>query len=162
MIPWGEGIYRRRIRLVADGRHVRADLEDDFHRFGVALVHDGERVVEARADARRFPWETCTGAGERVEAVLTLLQVFVADPAEEADDDEIPVSMRRALPVDAEAGANESNVFRKAICQSEKLSERFIAGVVLLDVVSYSWKQHNFEAEESNLLHVSTCNQLVS
>ena len=118
----------------------------------------GEAILAL--DMRFFCKEATATAGERVEAVLTLLQVFVADPAEEADDDEIPVSMRRALPVDAEAGANESNVFRKAICQSEKLSERFIAGVVLLDVVSYSWKQHNFEAEESNLLHVSTCNQL--
>lgn len=67
MAAWGSGVYRRRIRLVARDRLVRADLEDDFHRFGVDLEHDGTRVVEARARAARFPWETCPGAGARIE-----------------------------------------------------------------------------------------------
>jgi hypothetical protein len=41
---------------------VRADLEDDFHRFTVWLEHDGRRVTAVRGDARRFPWSTCPGA----------------------------------------------------------------------------------------------------
>ena len=57
MIPWGEGVYRRRIRLVADGSVVRADLEDDFHRFGVEFVHDGSRVVEARVRTACGWWQ---------------------------------------------------------------------------------------------------------
>jgi hypothetical protein len=56
------GIYRRRIRLVADGSSVTADLEDDFHRFGVDLVHDGSQVVSVRGRAHRFPWTTCAAA----------------------------------------------------------------------------------------------------
>ena len=85
-VPWGQGVYRRRIRLVSDEGRVRADLEDDFHRFGVALRHDGLRVVEARADARRFPWETCPGAGARIEELVgTPLVVRAVDLAAHTD-----------------------------------------------------------------------------
>jgi len=86
VIPWGEGVYRRRIRLVADGLRVRADLEDDFHRFGVELVHDGACVVEARATAHRFPWETCPGAGSQIEALVGIaLLPRAVDLAEHTD-----------------------------------------------------------------------------
>lgn len=86
MIPWGEGVYRRRIRLVSDGSRVRADLEDDFHRFAVEFVHDGARVVDARAIAERFPWETCPGAGSRIEALVgTTLLPRAVDLAEHTD-----------------------------------------------------------------------------
>lgn len=49
----------------------------------------------------------CQGAkastSERIEAVLTLMQVFVAEDENNADgddDDEVPLSMRRAKPQD--------------------------------------------------------------
>lgn len=71
-VPYGHGIYRRRIRLVARGDTVRADLEDDFHRFGVVLRHAGERVAEARGESFRFPWETCPGASARIEELVGL------------------------------------------------------------------------------------------
>lgn len=67
-LPYGEGVFRRRIRIASlsaepgGGGRVRADLEDDFHRFGVELRHDGARVVEAGGEARRHPWTTCPGA----------------------------------------------------------------------------------------------------
>jgi hypothetical protein len=71
-VPYGHGIYRRRIRLVARGDAVRADLEDDFHRFGVVLRHDGARVAEARGESFRFPWATCPGASARIEELARL------------------------------------------------------------------------------------------
>jgi hypothetical protein len=71
-LPWGRGVYRRRIRLVADPSGVSGDaaahglvvgdLEDDFHRFRVVLEHDGARVLGARGEAVRFPWTTCAEA----------------------------------------------------------------------------------------------------
>jgi hypothetical protein len=41
---------------------VQGDMEDDFHRFGVVLEHDGERVVQMQGEARRHPWTECPGA----------------------------------------------------------------------------------------------------
>jgi hypothetical protein len=67
--PYGRGVFRRRIRLAARGERVRAELEDDFHRFAVELRHDGRRVVEARGEALRFPWTACAGATARIEAL---------------------------------------------------------------------------------------------
>lgn len=55
--------YRRRIRLVApESGIVVGDLEDDFHRFRVALGHDGERVTTVLGAALRYPWSTCPDA----------------------------------------------------------------------------------------------------
>ena len=91
-------------------------------------------------------------AGERIEAVLTLMKIFVSDPTDSAADGEEesvpPPSMRRALPQgDMAAADSETNIFRKVLKRTEKLSERFIAGILLLDIVSYSWQKHRFEAE---------------
>jgi hypothetical protein len=74
-LPYGEGIYRRRVRLVAEPGSVIADLEDDFHRFRVELEHDGNNVRAVRGDAMRFPWTACPGA-------FTPLQAFVGAPLE--------------------------------------------------------------------------------
>jgi hypothetical protein len=55
--------YRRRIRLVSTDDHtVVGDLEDDFHRFRITLVHDGERVVNLEGEAIRYPWSACPAA----------------------------------------------------------------------------------------------------
>ena len=48
---------------------VRGDMEDDFHRFGVTLRHDGERVVEVSGDGTRSPWTTCPSAVEPLRAL---------------------------------------------------------------------------------------------
>ena len=54
--------FRRAIFIRNQGGRVDADMEDDFHRFGVTLRHDSRvvRGVEARAD--RYPWATCLEA----------------------------------------------------------------------------------------------------
>jgi hypothetical protein len=68
--PYGEGLYRRRIRLVnlAPG-HTAGELEDDFHHFRVDLRHDGTHIE--RADGRFFrgPWTTCAEATEPLRAI---------------------------------------------------------------------------------------------
>ena len=58
-LPYGEGIYRRRILLAAAEGRVFADLEDDFHRYGIEIEHDGDRVTAVRGGAGRFPWSEC-------------------------------------------------------------------------------------------------------
>src|SRR4051794_30477497 len=64
------GVYRRRILLDAlDERTVAGEMEDDFHRFGVTLVHDGTRVVEMRGEGVRYPWTTCPDAVEPLRAL---------------------------------------------------------------------------------------------
>jgi hypothetical protein len=64
------GFYRRRVHIATvDASTVRADMEDDFHRFGVTLRHDGERVVEAAGDSERYPWTTCPSAAEPLRAL---------------------------------------------------------------------------------------------
>lgn len=68
--PYREGWYRRRIRLVAtEASVVEAALEDDFHHFEVTLHHDGSRVIDVEARARRWPWSTCPGAAEPLRAL---------------------------------------------------------------------------------------------
>ncbi len=59
---YGRGIYRRRIEIRSDEGLVRGELEDDFHRFGAVVRHDGRAVLEARGSATRFPWTTCPEA----------------------------------------------------------------------------------------------------
>ena len=60
--PYGKGVFRRHIRLVAHDGVVSAELEDDFHHVRVRLEHDGERVVRCRGEALRIPWTTCPAA----------------------------------------------------------------------------------------------------
>jgi hypothetical protein len=56
------GIYRRRIRIAIAPGHARADLEDDPHRHGVRIEHDGARVTAVHGAALRTPWTLCRGA----------------------------------------------------------------------------------------------------
>jgi len=52
-----------------DTSTIRGDMEDDFHRFGVTLRHDGERVVSVEGDGSRYPWTTCPAAVEPLRAL---------------------------------------------------------------------------------------------
>jgi len=61
-LPYGEGVYRRRILLVGEPGRIVADLEDDFHRMRVVIEHDGERVQNVGGDSTRFPWTECPAA----------------------------------------------------------------------------------------------------
>ena len=67
---YGRGIFRRRIELRGGDRRVEADLEDDFHRFGVRLEHDGRQVVRIAGAAGRHPWSTCPGALAPLERLV--------------------------------------------------------------------------------------------
>lgn len=44
-------------------------MEDDFHRFGVTIRHDGARVTGVDGDSRRYPWTTCASAVEPLRAL---------------------------------------------------------------------------------------------
>ena len=68
-----DGIFRRQIDLRRRGeRTVVGWLEDEFHHFGIALVHDGECVRDVRAAAPRYPWTTCPGAAAPLRALVGL------------------------------------------------------------------------------------------
>lgn len=56
------GIYRRRIRIRAGTDWVRADLEDDPHRYGIVIAHDGQRVTAISGHPIRTPWSLCPAA----------------------------------------------------------------------------------------------------
>jgi hypothetical protein len=64
------GVYRRRVLITAATGMVCADLEDDPHRFGVDVRHDGTRVTEVAGRALRAPFTTCAAAA----AVLQQLE----------------------------------------------------------------------------------------
>jgi hypothetical protein len=65
------GRLRRLIDLrCRDGETVVAWLEDDFHHFGVTLVHDGNTVREVRAATLRYPWSSCPGAAAPLRSLI--------------------------------------------------------------------------------------------
>ena len=79
---------------------------------------------------------------------------FVEEPADASDDDDqVPLSMRRAVPKDVTADPNDKPFF-KALKQAEQLTERMVAGILLLDIVSYSWERHSFDSDQSGMLEV--------
>lgn len=53
------GRYRRAIRLLAEDGRAVGEIEDDFHHFGVSVLHDGVRVTHAQGQAARYPWSQC-------------------------------------------------------------------------------------------------------
>jgi hypothetical protein len=63
-LPYGEGIYRRRLRFVCSGRSAVGEMEDDFHHFRVRVEHDHARVLQVLGESVRFPWTECPGAAE--------------------------------------------------------------------------------------------------
>jgi len=60
---YGSGVFRRRIALQRTAEGAAAELEDDFHHFGVSVRIDGRRVAAVSAAAARYPWTTCPAAG---------------------------------------------------------------------------------------------------
>lgn len=66
-----EGTYRRLIDLNTwDGQTVVGWLEDDYHHFGMTLIHDGAVVTDLRVALLRYPWSACPGAGEPLRALV--------------------------------------------------------------------------------------------
>jgi hypothetical protein len=64
------GIYRRRIRIQTGPGEARADLEDDPHRYGVVIRHDGERVTAIGGLTLRTPWTLCREAARVLDRLL--------------------------------------------------------------------------------------------
>jgi hypothetical protein len=54
--------FRRRFIVDPAPGCVRCDVEDDYHRMGVVLRHDGVVATCVEADMMRVPWTTCSGA----------------------------------------------------------------------------------------------------
>ena len=67
---YGDGLYRRRIRLTALDREVTGELEDDCHGFRVRVSHDGAAVTDISADTLRVPLTTCSGAIRPLRALV--------------------------------------------------------------------------------------------
>lgn len=58
-----EGTFRRLIDLNTwDANTVVGWLEDDYHHFGITLVHDGIHITDVRVAEPRHPWTACPGA----------------------------------------------------------------------------------------------------
>ena len=69
---FGEGIFRRRLRLIAEAGQVRAGLEDTNHAMRLVLRHDGERVTDVEPRMTRIPVSTCPGAAGPLRAFVGL------------------------------------------------------------------------------------------
>lgn len=66
-----EGTFHRQIDLQAwDAHTVVGWLEDEFHHFGVTLIHDGTHIRDLRIAAPRHPWSTCIGADLPLRALI--------------------------------------------------------------------------------------------
>lgn len=67
------GSFHRAIRLTThDTATVEAELEDDFHRFGVTLRHDGAHVLAVEGRSTRYPWTSCPLASGALNALRGL------------------------------------------------------------------------------------------
>jgi hypothetical protein len=62
--------FRRAILVQIEDRRINAELEDDFHRFGVTLHHDGAVLTAVEGRAARFPWATCPEAPDALAALV--------------------------------------------------------------------------------------------
>jgi hypothetical protein len=63
------GTYRRRVLVRSEQYFASADMEDDPHRFGVDVHHDGSRVVRVVGRAIRVPWSTCPFAAAELSSL---------------------------------------------------------------------------------------------
>lgn len=67
---FGQGIFRRRIRLEHGEGCVKGAIEDCNHGFEVAIFHDGKNVTKIEGTPRRIPFSTCGGAIEPMQALV--------------------------------------------------------------------------------------------
>jgi hypothetical protein len=70
--PRRDGCLRRLIDLRREDAHTAIGwLEDDFHHFGVTIVHDdGGLITDVSASAPRFPYTTCPGAAIALKGMI--------------------------------------------------------------------------------------------
>jgi hypothetical protein len=65
------GRARRMIDLQRwDQNTVVGLLEDDFHHFGVTLVHEGDLITGVSATAVRYPWTSCGFAPQALQPLI--------------------------------------------------------------------------------------------
>ncbi len=65
------GTFRRAILLTTLGPDaVQGELEDDFHRFGVTVRHDGVKVTAVEGRSVRYPWSSCALASDALKALV--------------------------------------------------------------------------------------------
>jgi len=69
---FGEGIFRRRIRLVNHPNKVIAELEDCCHGFRSTVYHDGKNITDIQAESIRTPLSTCVDAVIPIRAMIGL------------------------------------------------------------------------------------------
>lgn len=70
-LPPGKfGLFRRRIRIVGARDRCSVDVEDDQHRYGADIEHDGVFVVAVHGRALRTPWTTCPLAIGQLQALV--------------------------------------------------------------------------------------------
>lgn len=67
---FGQGIYRRRIRLENHQGWVSGDIEDCNHGFQVQIYHDGKNITRVEGQARRVPFTTCPAAISPLQALV--------------------------------------------------------------------------------------------
>tara|TARA_R110002049_G_scaffold29343_5_gene99748 strand:- start:1589 stop:2365 length:777 start_codon:yes stop_codon:yes gene_type:complete len=78
---YGNGLYRRRIRLVQTATgEVCGELEDDCHGFRVVLQHDGRVVTGVSGRALRVPMSTC---GQALKPLQGLIGIALDTPVSE-------------------------------------------------------------------------------
>lgn len=62
--------FRRVLYVVARENEVRAELEDDFHRFRVTIRYGDGCVSAIRGEALRYPWTSCPGAARPLQTLV--------------------------------------------------------------------------------------------
>lgn len=74
--------YRRVIFEVEPGL-CRVAMEDEHHRFELAVGHDGEQITSVHSQAKRTPWSVCPQAERQ-------LQAFVGQPLRQRISSRLP------------------------------------------------------------------------
>lgn len=67
---FGQGIFRRRIRLEQHEGYVSGALEDCNHGFAVKIYHDGKTITNVEGTPHRIPFSTCSGAIEPMQVLV--------------------------------------------------------------------------------------------
>ncbi len=67
---YGQGVFRRRIRLENRPGEVFGALEDTNHGFRVTVRHDGQVVTAIEAEPMRVPFTTCPGAVANLQRLV--------------------------------------------------------------------------------------------
>lgn len=72
--------YRRRFRITPLADRVLTELEDDYHRMSVTVIHDGTVATALEPVMDRAPWTTCPGAIAMLQQTFTgiALDAFAA------------------------------------------------------------------------------------